>query len=54
MTDVTDQPLQLSLLTEVGCGSIILDIVRSCDRFITVGKTTHLPSLVVDQLLFYS
>lgn len=51
---VIDQPLQLTLPTELGCGFIILDTVQSCYQFITVGKTTHLPSLIVEQLLFHS
>lgn len=31
MTDVTNQPLQLCLPTEVGYGFIMLDMVQSCD-----------------------
>lgn len=54
MTNITDQASAAQ--SSHGSWPWLHDLgaVRSCDLFITVGKTTHLLLLFVDQLLLYS
>lgn len=48
---MTDIMVSLSSLpTGTGHGFIAVNMVQSHDKFITVGKTTHLPSLIIYQL----